>query len=314
MAGRSSFVKIVVVLLVLGIGALVALLLFGRGPKPIQTTNVLGEPELCQSCHPVAKHPAVVGHAKLGPMGCVPCHGGDASKLKKELAHAPALGDGREPFLPKGRYQVGCARCHIPGQVKGMEQIVAGQLAFRQGTCVGCHGPGHQPPEIGPSLRLVPQKNEAYLRRWLIDSRAVLYTAAMWSVRDATYRDYFGDTKEGRARIEALISYVLTVSDEPQRKGYSEHAHKPKLRIDRPCTSCHTLDGKKTAGKPHRCTMLRGNKLLTCARCHGSEALRPKSKARMCPQVAASVHLCETCHLRENDGFKELRQRARRLR
>lgn len=325
---RPPLVKLLVVLLLLAVAALVALLLFARGPKPIKTTNILGEAEFCQSCHPVGKHRAVKGHPIVGSpggkaptlakIGCVPCHGGDGGKLEKAQAHAPALGEGRDPFLPKGHYEVGCARCHIIGQVAGMEKLKRGLAAYREGTCVGCHGPGHQPPEIGPSLRAVPQKSEAYLRRWLLDSRAVLPSASMWSIRDATYRGRFADTKEGKKNIEALITYVLMVADEPQRKAYAEHSHRPKLRIDAPCTRCHALGpGAKVTGKKHRCTMLvdTAKRELDCKRCHSTAATTPpKRSTRMCPQVAASAHLCETCHLRENDGLKQLFSHARRLR
>ncbi|PIE19588.1 MAG: hypothetical protein CSA65_01595 [Proteobacteria bacterium] len=258
------------------------------------------------------------GHPKLAVIGCVPCHGGDGGKLTQKLAHAPALGEGRDPFLPKGHAEVACARCHIIGQVAGMEKLKRGLAAYHQGTCVGCHGPGHQAPEIGPSLRAVPQKSEAYLRRWLLDSRAVLPTASMWSIRDATYRDRFGETPEGTRNLEALITYVLMVADEPQRKTYAAHSQRPELRIDTPCTRCHTLGASaKVKGAKHRCTMLvdTAKRELDCERCHGTAATTPpKGSTRLCPQIAASVHLCETCHLREDDGLKQLLSHARRLR
>jgi hypothetical protein len=328
---RHPLVKLLVVLLLCAVAALIALLVFARRTKPIKTTNVLGEAELCTSCHPLAKHPAIKGHPlsaagaskgkatkyTLAAIGCVPCHGGDGGKLKKELAHAPKLGEGRDPFLPKAHYEVGCARCHVIGQIAGLTKLKRGLVAYRQGTCVGCHGPGHQPPEIGPSLRAVPQKPEAYLRRWLLDSRAVLPTASMWSIRDATYRGSFGASAEGKQNLSALITYVLMVADEPQRRTYREHGQRPKLRIDAPCQSCHALGpGAKVSGAKHRCTMLKDDAaLLDCKRCHGKAATTPpKDAKRMCPQVAAAAHLCETCHLREDDGLKQLLQNARRLR
>ena len=314
---RFPVVKVLVALLGLGVAVLIALVLFTRDPTPVKTTNILGDEELCQSCHLLAKHPAVPGHSKLAAIGCVPCHGGDGAALDKDEAHSPALGEGRGPFLPRGQYEVACARCHVIGQVKGMEKLVRGHESFEKGTCVSCHGPGHLPPEIGPSLRRVPQKPPPYLHRWLLDSQSVLATASMWSIRDATYRGHFADTKAGNQNIDALITYVLMVSDEPQRRAYTKHTHNPGLRIDKPCTNCHALGpgAAKPKGKPHRCTMLHTYRdLLDCKRCHATAATTPsKTSVRMCPQVASAVPLCETCHLRQNDGFDALEKRARRL-
>lgn len=311
---RLPIVKLALGVLLLGAGGAVAIILLNSGPKPVESKNILDETELCQSCHPLAQHKPVVGHNDLARIGCTPCHGGDGAQIVEEQAHGPKLGEGRDPFLPKGQYLVGCARCHIPGQVKGMEKIVAGHANYLQGTCVGCHGPGHQPPEIGPSLYSVPPKGVAYLRRWLLDSRSVLTTAAMWSIRDDTYRGYFADNKKGRQRIEELITYVLTVNDKPQRRTYAEHAHKPKLRIDGACTTCHVLGDAKTKakGKMHSCTMLRGREELRCVRCHGTPSTKPSNDKAICPQVAAAAHLCGTCHMRDDDGWSELTKRALR--
>lgn len=309
---RMPVGKLAIAVLVLGLCGALAIILLKRGPTPVESQNILEEKELCQSCHPVAEHKAVVGHRDLGRIGCTPCHGGDGAQLVEKKAHGPALGEGRDPFLPKGQYLVGCVRCHIPGQVKGMEKIVAGHQSYLQGTCVGCHGPGHQPPEIGPSLDTVPPKSVAYLRRWLLDSRAVLATAAMWSIRDDTYRGHFADTPKGREHLEALISYVLSINDKPQRRTYADQVHKPKLRIDAPCVSCHQIGASpsKAKGESHRCSMLKKNEELRCARCHQGKAAKGHDGKGMCPQIAAAVHLCGTCHLRDDDGWSELKKRA----
>ncbi|MBW2730797.1 MAG: hypothetical protein JRH20_00305 [Deltaproteobacteria bacterium] len=312
---RLPVAKLALGVVLLGACGATAIVLLKSGPTPVESKNLLDETELCQSCHPLAKHKPVVGHTDLARIGCTPCHGGDGAQLDKELAHGPRLGEGRDPFLPKGQYLVGCTRCHIPGQVKGMEKIVAGHTSYLHGTCVGCHGPGHQPPEIGPSLNTVPPKHVAYLKRWLLDSRSVLATASMWSIRDGTYQDHFADTDEGRQNIERLITYVLSLNDRPQRRTYAEYVHRPKLRIDAPCTSCHILGDAttKAKGKGHRCTMLRNNNDLRCVRCHQSAAVKPAGNKGMCPQIAAAVHLCGTCHLRDDDGGSELVKRALRM-
>jgi hypothetical protein len=308
MSRRKLLVVFALFIVLAGMGG-VAWMMLSR-VKPIVTQNILGQKELCTSCHPVQKHPKVIGHAELKKIGCTPCHGGSPTQIDEKLAHAPALGEAREPFLPKGQYEVGCARCHILGQVKGMKKLVAGQRAFLKGTCVGCHGPGHRPPEIGPTLMTVPQKDVAYLERWLMDSRSVLSTASMWSIRDATYHGLFADNKSGNANLQALITYVLMVEDHQQRKRFAAHSHRPSLRIDGSCVSCHKGSSTKVEGKPHRCTMLKKNAALDCKRCHKDASTAPRDKNGRCPQIAASAYLCQTCHLRQNDGADALIKRA----
>ena len=304
---RLSLLIGVAVILALGAGGVAWII--GSRTRLVATTNILGEQELCTSCHPFAKHRPVAGHPKLEALGCVPCHGGSAQATEAAAAHSPQLGEGRDPFLPKGHYQVACGRCHILGQVKGMERLVEGHRSYFRGTCMGCHGPGRTPPEIGPSLQKVAPKPVAYLRRWLLDSRSVLATASMWSLRDPTYQDYFADTPEGNARLDALIGYVLMVSDSPQRAALASQGMRPKLRIDAPCSGCH-LTEKKASTTPHRCVWLKRNESLRCSRCHSAGQGRAIRPAGLCPQIAGASHLCKTCHLRSGDGADERIKRA----
>ena len=149
----------------------------------------------------------------------------------------------------------------------------------------------------------------------------------MWSIRDGTYRGHFADTKQGNANLEALIDYVLMAADEPQRRAYGPHAQRPKLRVDTSCVSCHQealgkAPPKGKGGKAHhRCLALKTSAdahrapLLDCKRCHGTAATRAAANStRLCPQIAAAAPLCETCHLRQDDGLKELSSKARLLR
>lgn len=285
--------------------------------------GITGVVDRCETCHPDGSkagkpHPRIEGHEKLPRLGCVTCHGGDGRRADKG-AHGPLPGEGPSPFFPRPFFQVGCARCHVPGRVKGAEQLARGQREYVDAGCVGCHVPGRRGPGPGYDLRFRPTRTIAELRMRLLDPRHAEPPATMmWTLRDGTYRDRFDASPEGQQALDALIAYLLVLTDSPEpfRKAWA----RPELRVDVTCTKCHERAGARPAKDPrpagakgkaeHRCPELAGSKTLRCDRCHtaGQQLHDAKREQKhRCPQIRAALPLCSTCHQREADHSADLK-------
>jgi hypothetical protein len=313
---RRQLAIAVVVAILLG-GAVVLIQRWAR-PEVAEITNVLGDTERCVSCHPKgarepsdgqARHPDIPGHADLLAIGCTPCHGGRAMRADI-TAHKPDLGEGATPFIPSAFARLSCARCHLIGDLPGMETLSQGRDAYLATSCVGCHHPGAHPRAIGLDLRVLAQRSPQFIERLLIDPRTAHPTGSMWTVTDATYKQRFDDSDAGRGRLRALITYVLVLGDHAARQSLAAAWANKQIRVDRPCVSCHHPPGRPADGPPHRCPTLRKNPALHCARCHPVEEGAAPRDAPICPQIRAELFGCGTCHLRDGDGAAELVQRA----
>lgn len=300
------------------LGGAVVLIQSWARPEVVETTNVLGDTERCVSCHPrgarvpddgQAGHPKISGHADISAMGCTPCHGG--RPLRADItAHKPDLGEGPNPFIPVAFAQLSCARCHPIGNLAGAEALSQGRDVYLATSCVGCHHPGAHPRAIGLDLRVLAQRPPQFVERLLIDPRTAHPTGAMWTVTDKTYKQRFDDSDAGRGRLAALVTYVLALGDRTARQQLATSWADTKLRVDKPCVSCHRRLGQAADGPPHRCPTLRQNPTLRCARCHPADQGVAAEDSPICPQIRAELFGCGTCHLRDGDGAAELVSRA----
>ena len=306
-----------VVLAAIGVTGLV--LYRQRGPAVVERVNAFGELERCATCHPkggrpaakgaLRPHPAVPGHAELAPIGCTPCHGGSALARDAEHAHQPAIGGGPTAFLPRGWREIGCARCHLLDAKRvALPLLSAGRRLFTESQCIGCHRPGSHPRGLGFDLPKLPQRSVAELRALLLDPGHRTLRTTMWSVTSASSRGTYARGKDGqRPALDALIAYVLMVGDHPQRQRLAARWTPRELRLEGPCTACHTLETPQARGLPHACALLRRHEPMRCARCHAAPA---PARSGLCPQLRAHFFQCRTCHLRDGDGAERLIEQA----
>ena len=128
----------------LGGGAAAGAVYLSKRIAVVETRDIIGNTERCQSCHPdgalaasKGAHPPVKGHADLGRLGCIPCHGGDPTKVDASAHSRPPAGD----FFARPHVAANCVRCHLPGD-DAVPALAAGQRAYVEAGCVGCHLPG----------------------------------------------------------------------------------------------------------------------------------------------------------------------------
>ena len=287
--------------------------------RPVVTVETaLGGSERCQTCHRGGQrggraHPAVSGHPELGRYGCVSCHGGDASATRRSEAHAAARG-AAFGVLPVAYAQSGCLQCHSPGAVSGTERLLAGRNEYVAAKCIACHQPGRMTTGVGIDLRQHTVRDPERLHRLLLEPKAVIAGATMWSLRDVTYRDRYADSEAGNQRITELMIYVLGLARSP--KAYRQAWHGATVKVNAPCATCHAKGARRGRGEPHRCLALRNNPQLRCQTCHAGDRtvdknLRKTESAERCPQVEAQRPLCATCHLRDEGQSARARVQAR---
>jgi len=264
-----------------------------RSADVLQVTTPRGAVDRCPTCHR-KPHRAIEGHPRPGQRGCTVCHGGQGRRLDMQ-AHAPLLGAGPDPFLTGKRIQARCARCHVPTDLAGAAELGRGFQQYLDAACTGCHQPGRLDEGLGPDLRRLGRRTVDELKDALLRPRESHAGATMWSL---AWR--FG---KGGRDLDALLTALLAMSDPPQ--PYRASWARPTLRVDVDCTSCHQeVVGQRTAGRPHRCTLLRETRALRCRGCHSDPSSQVKpAPGRECPQVRAARPLCAVCHLRgREDG------------
>ncbi|MCK6551317.1 hypothetical protein L6R52_36115 [Myxococcota bacterium] len=224
-----------------------------------------------------ASEAAQTAHAELG---CVACHGGDGSAKTEQAAHPVS---GPRELLAREHTSASCAACHVPGEVPGMEPVVAGAQVFLELGCAFCH-PGLAAPigraTFAPTLQGINTRGAKLLAKVLRDPASVEPKSVMPAyghVLDAS-------PEKDRALMAYLLSLRLT---KPVRKV----DHDPKVA----CVSCHaTATPKTTPHANHRCAWIAAKKTeVTCARCHAGGV--PASTDE-CLYIAERRRECGVCH------------------
>lgn len=262
-----------------------SILLFAIVASSLCSEPVRAEPSTCETCH--ADTAKRTEHQNLTEkhvgQGCVSCHGGDDTQKDAAAAHAQS---GPKGMLPRPHTNASCTRCHLPGAVKGTEDLVAGARTYQDLGCPYCHNSsGYGSPERwSPALTQVGHRGPAYLKQMLNTPYQILPGTRMPS--------FTSKWKDNPARETALVTYLLTLRGEPRAQGRT-------LAKER-CATCHAKDGvKKDRITSHRCVELADpKKELSCVRCHPKGA--PVSD-RECLYVRQRQLDCGVCHMGEGD-------------
>ena len=259
-----------------------------RGQQPPDRNPALAarDSNTCLTCHGQDGHPAIAGHKHVSALGCPTCHNGTSASDK---ASAHATSSEGVPFFSKNDAHIACARCHIPGQ-RGLERLEKGARLFAAASCIGCHQPGrNSEAALGPDLRQVANLDSKHIMQKITNPGS---ESMMWSITDPTYAHHI-DAKT----TLALVHYVQALSDQTTRNNFRAKWHKPTLKNDTPCSSCHFAADK---ANPHTCSHLKSNPTLRCARCHTA----PPPSNKPCRFIRAASTTCQGCHLRSTKDQK----------
>lgn len=271
----------------------------------VQAQTCTGDIDRCATCHlgaerkdltklaqPLKAHSIPLDAHTSHGVGCSDCHGGSGRALSASVAHAFPGSTSQDPMMKEPHIQASCARCHVPGETKGMERLVHGANLFAQYGCGICHplsGSGRGGWDFGPDLRSGGRKSASYLETSLVEPAANFPESTMPSFVTARDKD-----KEGFTDL-LLFLESLELPRAPESCSLRQRS---SPLASAACASCHAGDAGKASGRlKHRCVYLLEHKELACAGCH--PAAIPAATAERggsCPVEIEHRGACAACH------------------
>lgn len=271
-----------------------------------QKKDCAGRQERCTTCHLMVNrpqlreksipklyraHPASMVHHFAKGVGCSQCHGGNPRALDPPVAHALTNGVGKDPLMTQPYIQASCARCHLPGAVKGTERLASGAMMFIQLGCMVCHPfepGGTGSADYGPDLSAMGRQHIDYLRISVLDPTANFAGSTM-----PVFRRTFENRPEA---LEDLLIYVqsLTLKKAP---GCATRDRFNGL-VGWRCAKCHNGPSGKAMGRAtHSCPYIKARaKELQCSNCHSASIPEPATFSGRCPVVQQHRKNCAACH------------------
>ena len=262
-----------------------------------------GEVDRCTTCHlaalrqnlgestdpePYRSHAISLAAHPPHRFGCTSCHGGVGRALSAAAAHALPGNTTRDPLLKAPFLEASCARCHLPGEVRGTERLVRGTSLFFALGCGMCHSlalGGRGAWDDGPELRTLGRRSIDELKTSLFDPKADFAESTMPS-----YETSFRGHPEELVDLEIFVQ-SLTL---PRLGACASRGASDTRLWTASCTTCHV--GDKAVGRlQHRCVYLkeRGPE-LACGNCHHGSGL--ETATGDCPVVREHRGACVACH------------------
>ncbi len=269
----------------------------------LQRSTCTGEVDRCATCHlgaeradladprvpqPLRGHSLPLGAHTAAGVGCADCHGGSGRALDPVAAHAFPGTSQPDPLMKGPHLQAACARCHVPGETKGMERLVHGTQVFAQYGCAICHplsGDGRGGWDFGPDLRATARRSVQFLETSLKEPTADFPDSTMPSFRTIAAADPTAFTD----LLVFLQSLPLSRPERCNVRGRSQPL------ADLSCASCHAGPKGTASGRlQHRCAYLIDRKdQLRCGGCHAEV---PQATGRGCPVEREHRGACAACH------------------
>ena len=252
----------------------------------------------CGKCHPKERVQFERSRHALEGIGCVACHGGDATALTVAGAHAAGFtGKLAKPAILKM-----CASCHSDEQKMRPYNLPVDQYALYQlsgpgqrlakgdlrvAVCSDCHG-AHDILTVNDTRSMDYPLNVA---RTCGKCHGDKTTPAGRDAKENVYESYAGSTHaralldRGNLRAPTCISCHGVHGAAPPAFG----------DVDKVCGgACHTEERRYFAAGPHAEGMAKHGQ-PECVSCHGAHAITPASPGRI-------AKVCEDCHAK---GSKE---------
>lgn len=291
------------------------LLVFALGLLLTGVLSAQEKPNTCMDCHSgfegnlqvTTENWAADVHKAKG-LGCVDCHGGDATQMDEKLAMNRAKG-----FVgaPKGMAIIQmCGKCHSDAafmkkynpservdQVSEYFTSVHGKR-LKEGdknvaTCISCHGVHGIRPVNDPRAKVYPLNVAATCGACHSDSK--LMTA------------YHLKTNQ-EAKYQKSVHYVELVkngdlSAPTCNTCHGNHGATPPGvgSVVNVCGQCHTVFADLFDKSPHKAAFASMN-LPTCVYCHSNHEIRQPTDAMLGNSGSA---VCLQCHSAGDAGFKQ---------
>lgn len=265
------------------------------------------QPAGCTVCHGTEGKQFVEGvHTRAG-IGCVDCHGGNASALEKQAAHGPDL---RVPKDARSALK-SCADCHSDVERMRLYGLRTDQLSLywtsghghaltergveTVATCVSCHGSHGILPPSDPRSRVHPRRQPDTCGACHANSDRMREAGASTSV----VADY-SRSVHGRALLVEAHPAAPSCTDCHGSHG----AAPPRIReVEQVCGHCHSVVQAFYERSPH----FRDSSaaIVQCASCHENHEITPPSRELF---LGADEHHCGSCHTEENDPALKVAQ------
>lgn len=272
----------------------------------VQAETCTDQVDRCATCHlgaerrdlagqgvaaPLGAHPFPLDAHASRSVGCADCHGGSARALDAAVAHAFPGDAARDPMMREPHIQASCVRCHVPGDVQGMERLVHGSRVFAEWGCGICHplsGGGRGGWDFGPDLRAGGRKSVAYLETSLTEPAA--------NFPESTMPSFATVAKADEAAFTDLVIFLQSL--ELSRASTCSLRERSARLAAMPCASCHAGPAGQASGRlQHRCLYLAERKdQLACAGCHPQAIPAAGAGAGVCPVEREHRGACAACH------------------
>jgi hypothetical protein len=275
----------------------------------------------CVDCHTALATAELPHPPKVTPASCTACHA--------DAVTAHAAGAHGKPRGPEGRPAASCADCHGAHDIRPRTDPEARHNHFNvPRTCARCHGDAGGNAPGGPTL--VSAYADSIHGRAL--SKSGLNVApncatchGSHDVRppsDAQSRVFHANvaTTCGTCHAGVLPTYAesvhgravaagraaATCSDCHSAHGIRRAAGVPewKLAVIRECGECHAESVRTYRDTLHgKVTNLGFTRVATCADCHGSHEIQPRSDPRSKVSAQQRAQTCTQCHTGANANF-----------
>jgi hypothetical protein len=262
------------------------------------------KPAQCGACHDtaVAAYDAGV-HAQarrsgknLTAAGCADCHGSHdirpASDPESRTYHANLLDTcgrchGDEAIIKRGNIQIG-------NVVELFRDSIHGRALTRSGltvapTCSDCHG-SHD----------IRRKSDAASR---VYRRTIPLTCG--KCHEGIVREYWTSIHGAQVQKGSPLAPVCSSCHTAHEISRAD-VEGWKVAVIKECGTCHEESIKTYRDTFHgQVTALGYSRVASCADCHGSHAIVPKSDARSLVSDANRVKTCKKCHSGATESFAE---------
>ncbi|MBI5543704.1 MAG: hypothetical protein HY901_07455 [Deltaproteobacteria bacterium] len=274
-------------------------------PGIVQKATCTGAVDRCETCHPGGgrrdtggkgarppSHPEILAaHSRHG-VGCSDCHGGSGRALEAQVAHAFPGHEATDPMMKEPHLQASCARCHVPGDTKGMERLVNGERLYSEYGCGICHpleSGGRGGWDFGPDLRAGGRRSLPYLETSLTDPAA--------NFPESTMPTFLSLKKSDPAGFTDLVIFLESL-ELPRAQGACSVREKSTSLARLSCATCHAGAAGKASGRlEHRCLYFKDRKdQLTCGGCHAEEVPAAGKGEGSCPVEREHRGNCAGCH------------------